>query len=513
MTQHCYDLSNHELRGKALESFFAVNGIRRNFARIANQGDWFALELVRSDLEVNSPEFQQLVGKINQTCGTNLPLQIISLQKALADLIQKAGTDNEADQTACAVLLNTLFEFDFVNFDLESGQLTVSSRSPTIAGLYTRLEHPHLAVSSTQLGIKLYELISALQPSIFLVHKGHGEAPIIFLNNHFLPKNRLLLSKEHQEDGSIKVTPYMIAEQPTIPANYHFILDRSESMLGERIETAKNSLLNFAQILFQFEPRAKLFINLFDSNYKPLSPTPFEATDLCNGRLASAIRTITGGSSTNIAKACLQKIREFADDQNNVLLFTDGEDTDRDHQALSQELDSLSPEKTVRNKFFIISFLQQPHVLQKMTQIFGSQLIVETTAALQDVMARHDQLQNWAACRELFTTRVLVQQKIDKSTTEVVSKKSMTQSNQLEALESITVQPGDEIEIEITDSSGRVLFTTREIIDHQLATENFLEQNRGILSPGANSVFHHTPTAPVEQSREIKTPIILCAIS
>lgn len=490
MSQTQYDLSNHTLRAKALETFFTAKAIRNHFGRIANQENWFELELASGDIDVNSIEFQQLLLKLNQTFGTHLPLKIIHLQHALQEIIALAETDNVFNQTACTSLLGNCFNFDSIDFDGVSGRLSVTPASPAIANLFTTLRHSQLHATDTQLGVKLYDYLSEHPAAIFLVHKGTGQHPSIVLNNQFFPREQVLLSQEAQADGSIQITPYMLVAQPLTPPDFHFLLDRSFSMIGERLITAKTSLIHFATILFQFEPRARLSINVFNQDSSALRTHPFLQADLANGTLAREINRIYSDGGTNIAKACWMKMREFLNNQNNVLLFTDGEDATTDHELLRQAFTTLSPEQKVKNKFFIISFVNQPDVLQELTREFGSELFVESTTQVQEVLAHHDQLQTWAASRDLFTTRVQVTQSINGETIHHVYSNAMMQSNQVEALRPFTVQPGDEVRIEVTDSSNRSIVTTQQIIGMSTTPPNTPVQTRP-LSPGANSIFHH----------------------
>lgn len=489
MSQTRYDLSNHTLRAKALEAFFTAQAIRNHFGRIANQENWFELELASGDIDVNSIEFQQLLLKLKQTCGVHLPLKSINLQHALQEIISLAETDNVFNQTACTSLLENCFNFDSIDFDEVSGRLSVPPASSAIANIFTTLHHPQLHATNTQLGVKLYDYLSTRPAAIFLVHKGTGQHPSIFLNNQFFPKEQVLLSEEAQADGSIQITPYMLVAQPTTPPDFHFLLDHSASMVGERLSTAKTSLIRFATILFQFEPRARLSINVFNEEYKALRTNPFLQADLTNGTLLQEINRINAYGGTNIARACRMKINEFLNNQNNVLLFTDGEDGTTDHVLLRQALTTVSPEQKVKNKFFIISFVNQPDVLQELTREFGSELFVEPTTQIQEVLAEHDQLQTWAASRDLFTTRVQVTQSINGETINQVYRNSMLQSNQVEALRPFTVQPGDEVLIEVTDSFNRSIVTARQIIGMSSTPPNS-PQTRPI-SPGGHSIFHH----------------------
>ena len=489
MSQNRYDLSNHDLRAKALEHYFEATGIRSDFARIANHGDWFELELANRDADDSSFEFQQLLSKLNKTCDTQLRSHHLYLRQTLTDVIALATTDNVFNKTAANSLLGACFDFDSIAFDIVTGRFTVNMPSPAIANLFITLRHPHLHASNEQLGINLYEYISECAPAIFLMHRGPGHQVSILLNNQFFPKQKLLIKQEPQEDGSIKVTPYMFVSQPDTPANYHFILDHSPSMDGTRLDTAKSSIVNFATILFQFEPRARLFIHKFNDIYSELRATPFLLSDLNNGNLKYMVERIHPGGGTNIARACRAKIREFANNQNNVMLFTDGEDDTSEHTALQTELDGLSEEQKIRNKFFIISFVRQPNVLQNVTTAFGSQLFVEQSTHLQEVLANHDQLQTWAASRELFTTRVQILQNINGETTTHVYTAGMHQSNQLEALPSFSVQSGDEVSIEVMDSNNQTLLTTRQIIRGTTPLAA-IKADRP-RSPNENSIFHH----------------------
>lgn len=491
MSHTRYDLSNHNLRAEALTKFFDVRGIRSHFTKILSREDWIELECAQTHADILSPELQELCRQINQTCGTQLPVQVISLQSILSDVITRATTDNVFNQTACNSLLGTsCFDFHDLKFDGITGQLTINIPSTAIAQIFTSLKHELLHTSDTQLGILLYPYISAQPDAIFLIDMGKKNPPKLLLSQQFFPKEQLILHEEPQMDGSIKITPYMRIVTPTVPPDYHFMLDISTSMIGTSLQTAKKSLLHFAQILFQFAPNARLFINYFNMASHWLGSRPFLINDLQNGTLKREIDTIIAEGGTNIANASRQKIREclLNQNQNNILLFTDGEDIKMDHGALIQDLNALTPEQKTRNKFFIISFAQQPEALLRLTQTFDSAFFIASTTELEKVLAEHGELQNWAASRDLFTTRVHIQHNLNEAPSDVSYTSVMMQSNQVEALPSFVAQPGDNIKIEVFDSFNQVLVSTQKIISSPQTHTPLSDRPR---SPAQNSVFHH----------------------
>ncbi|MGV3740318.1 MAG: VWA domain-containing protein, partial [Gammaproteobacteria bacterium] len=498
MSHMRYDLSDHKLRARALKKFFEAQGMHSDFMNIESRESWFELELAAADTTIHSPELLQLGLQINQTCGTRLPVKEVSLQSVLRDVIKEAGTDNVFNKTACNAVLGTCFSFNDLGFDGETGQLSVSMPTAAIVPMFSSLEHDLLRVSDTQLGIFLYQYLSAQPNAIFFVNMGHNTPPKLFLNQNFFPKEQLILHEEPQEDGSIKITPYMRVTIPSTPPDYHFMLDRSSSMDGERLYTAKKSLLSFAQILFRFAPDTKLFINYFNEESCLLGRRAFLLNDLQNGTLKREINAINATGGTNIAGASRQKIRECIDKQtqNNILLFTDGQDEKHDHEALAEDLKTLTPEQKIRNKYFIISLVEQPEVLYTLTQTFGSGFFIAATTELEKILEKHGELQNWAAARDLFTTRIQVQQNLNNEIVGSSHTSVMMQSNQVEELPSFIVQPGDNVKIEVFDSFNNVLVSTQKIIGPGPIRARTPDRPR---SPAQNSLFHHDETGLARQ--------------
>lgn len=126
-------------------------------------------------------------------------------------------------------------------------------------------------------------------------------------------------------DVLIKIEPPIVAIDEKIrpPFNLGFVLDKSGSMQGDKLDYAKQAI---AYALQQLLPSDRLSLTLFDSHVKTKIPSTL-ATD--KEKLLAIVKQIQAGSSTALHNGWLQggiQVSEYLNSEhfNRVILLSDG---------------------------------------------------------------------------------------------------------------------------------------------------------------------------------------------
>ena len=109
------------------------------------------------------------------------------------------------------------------------------------------------------------------------------------------------------------------------PVNLAFVIDRSGSMSGPKLETAKQAL---ADAIARLAPEDRFAVVAYDDQVEIVAESSL-ATDAARRRAADACRRIAAGNSTNLGegwlRGCEQVARNLSERGiNRVLLLTDG---------------------------------------------------------------------------------------------------------------------------------------------------------------------------------------------
>ncbi len=122
-----------------------------------------------------------------------------------------------------------------------------------------------------------------------------------------------------------------IIEEEYIPKDVAFVLDTSGSMTGEKIEQAKNALM---EILNKLKSEDRFSIVLFDSEIEEIT-TDLQSVDDVQSYL-SIIESIKADGLTNINDALLKSIEILSDAPEKrfrtILFLTDGEPTEGEQE-------------------------------------------------------------------------------------------------------------------------------------------------------------------------------------
>lgn len=175
------------------------------------------------------------------------------------------------------------------------------------------------------------------------------------------------------------------------PVDLTLVVDTSGSMSGDKINTARSSLVEFIN---QLSNRDRVQIILFDSQVTVLSPL----TSLADKReeLTRRVSGIIEGGDTSLYDATLEAYQELEASGNPdhiraVVVLSDGEDTSsvRTWQDVLQEIGSQGEEGGNSIKIFTIAFGSgaDTTVLQQMAEPTGGRQFTGDPATINEVYA------------------------------------------------------------------------------------------------------------------------------
>ncbi|KTD01181.1 hypothetical protein [Legionella feeleii] len=165
----------------------------------------------------------------------------------------------------------------------------------------------------------------------------------------------------------------------------------------------------------------------------------------------------------NLFTATINQLSSFSSStkHTNVLLFTDGQNTDSAEQDLESTIEALqngSPLILARNKFFIISYgATQPPVLHTVAQLFGSPVIDTDSPDFVAALSENDKMQEWAARREFFTCRFVVE-----AGPETTYACCYDLSGQFTALKPVRCKDNEELHLTLVDGDDAVILDDRK---------------------------------------------------
>ncbi|HAT4400379.1 TPA: hypothetical protein I9259_003170 [Legionella pneumophila] len=170
--------------------------------------------------------------------------------------------------------------------------------------------------------------------------------------------------------------------------------------------------------------------------------------------LQAKIQTLTAEGSTRLYGTSFDTLKSLAMSAhaNNVLLFTDGEDSARDSQEmrqLSELVSGLLLEAKARNKFFVIFCGTDGDALTKdIAKTFDSPIIHTQSADFMSAIKDPEKLKSYAAERGLFTVKYSVHLETGPKT-ETNTHLIADLSGQIVALDPVEINPNSTLSITI----------------------------------------------------------------
>ncbi|WP_058493824.1 VWA domain-containing protein [Legionella worsleiensis] len=456
------DLSNYLLRERSIKEFLGIMGFDLTQFRVSSVDDFFLFDL--NDMELVD-EFANKLNAIIKTHDENgfQSLKLIDLIDA--EIAQATCTNDsmlETHRKSCRAILDIIkMQGAHFVFSQESGLLEMALPDPAYASMLNLLNYKQLSVSPE--GTLVFDLKKYLHNTtahmIKIIQDDPKESPLLFLNTNILQARQMYYATQKLDDGRVEVTPYFFVPHAITPPNYHFVLDVSVSM-ESALPDLKKSVKSLADQLFVFQPDAELTITTFSRGVKQIGV--YKVGDL--ERLYRNVDDLVAETHTPLYEVTADFVERIsnADNQNNVLLFTDGQDygskpdSDLRIQMLMRRLEGSST-LVARNKFNVISYrIGQDNLMHDVAQLFSSEVIETASADFVAAQSDPELLMRWAAARELFSIRAVVTDKIGEQTTKSYGL-SLDMSGQLTRLDSIICEPGEQLDIVVSDSSGTLL--------------------------------------------------------
>lgn len=461
-------LANNALRTKNMVALLQGMGINVGM----NEEDKTKVSC-KDELVILKPatpeEAKHLAGEIQELLATESKKPIVqqfTLNGLLSAEIDAAQSINieitEKNKRSLQALLPIL-ELDFA-LDADQEYLNIQLPSIAYAPLFGSLVYKYLKLEGETLRLNLKEFLKDHRDELVLID---GKAPLVLCEAAQFEKKKVFYAQKELSETKVEVTPHAFIPYAAKPPVYTFILDTSGSMAEKnvpqdpetRLQRLQKSAIKLAEALFEFHPDAKINIKQFNDETEEVGS--FKSKDLATLRMRVNQLSVDGG--TSLFTATLNELTSFSHStkHTNVLLFTDGENTDSAEEDLQAKIRSIQRGSSLipaRNKFFIISYgvKQQPLILETVAEIFNSPIINTDSADFADALSAHNKMQEWAAARELFTCRIAVAaSNSDFNETTYVSTYDL--SGQFTALKSMVCKKDDELRLTLMDGDGKVI--------------------------------------------------------
>ncbi|WP_347251454.1 vWA domain-containing protein [Legionella sp.] len=499
-------LSNYLLREKSLKEFLAAMGLDLAQIRLSSVDDFFLFDFneikqvegfvkklnelitgstktkvkplnleMHPGLEITGQTVD--LGDVDQVEENIKSFSLIELIEA--DIAQATGNTPkmlETHRQACKALLTIIkSQGAYFVFSQESNLFELTLPDPAYASMLNLLNYPHLFVNAE--GRLVFDLKKYLRNSpdklIKITREETNEPPLLFLNSNALKKQQIYYATKELDEGRLEVTPYFFVPHAISPPNYHFILDVSGSMAGSLPEL-KKSVKSLAQQLFAFQPDAQLTITTFSKGIKEIGVYRAGLLEQLNSDVDGLV-TETNTPLYEVTANFLERIKS-SNNQNNLLLFTDGEDNDSKEDSIQRIHTVINGLRThassirVRNKFNVFSYkVGRDSLMHEVANVFDSELVETSSADFVAAQEDPELLMRWAAARELFSMRLVVTDKLGGQTIEQYQQ-SLDMSGQLTSLKPRICLPGETLEISVADGTGTPLLESSKRFIREVVT-------------------------------------------
>lgn len=467
-------LANNALRTKNMTALLQDMGVN-----VGKKEEGKAEVSCKDELVILKPaaqeEAENLAGEIQtllQTGKTKPVIQRFTLSDLLNAEIDAATCTNvqmtEKNKRSLRALLPIL-ELGFT-LDSEQEYLDIQLPSTAYAPLFGSLTYKYMKLEGETLRFNVKEFLKDHREELVLID---GEAPLLLCDAAQFEKKKVFYAQKRLNENEVEVTPHAFIPSAAKPPVYTFVLDTSGSMgtkydgTKTRLQLLQKSVIKFAEALYAFHPDATINIKQFNNTTENVGS--YKKGDLVALRMQ--VNGLAASGSTSLFSATTNQLSSFSSStkHNNVLLFTDGENTDSAEQDLQSKIEALqngSPLILARNKFFIISYgASQPPVLHTVAQIFGSPVINTDSPDFVAALSENNKMQEWAAGRDILTCRrVLVQAGKGNSASnpETTYACSYELSGQFTPLKPVRCKDNEELHVTLVDGDGVVILDDRK---------------------------------------------------
>lgn len=295
-----------------------------------------------------------------------------------------------------------------------------------------------------------------------------NQLPLVFLNAGALESKQIFYATKALPNNNIEVTPYFFVPGAPKPPTYHFVLDISGSMLGT-LPKLQKSVKELARELFIFQPSADVTITTFSNGIHRLGR--YQSNNL--KKLEKDVDDMLVKGDTSLYQVTVDFLEQITTtpDHNNILLFTDGGEggskpgSEEKVKEIIKGLGTELTNTTIRNKFYIFSYgVTQSSLMNEVAKTFRSDVIDTDSADFLNAQKDPELMKKWAAARELFVSRLVIEDKTG-AQSEYSYSMALEQSGQLAPLKPRICKPGETLNISITDGDGKTVIQSTKKLD------------------------------------------------
>ncbi|RUR14883.1 VWA domain-containing protein [Legionella septentrionalis] len=448
------NLVNNQLRSANMQQLLQAMNLDLNGVDVVCQDERVIL-CTTKNIKKLAVDMQNLL----QVNMVKYNVKQVTLAELIENEIKQASGKNllthEINKQSCLAIFNLLKASLQYNLNKEKEYFEINLPEPVYADLFETLEYKYISVDSGKIKFNIKEFLNQHKEELILIE---GPSSHLFMHSDLFKNKQIFYAERKINEDKIAVTPYFLIPNALTPPEYHFVLDISESMHGNRLEVLKTSVMSFAKALFNFQPNA--VINIIQFNDKIVKLGQYSKEQYNN--LCLNVKAMQASGGTSLFKAVINQVAPLLTSrkQNNTIVFTDGENTLGNEaelkKTLQQQIETVKNLKlaAARNKFFIISLgAAQPEILNEVSQAFHSNVISTNTSDFMEALSDQGKLEAWAASRELFTVRLEISDNSDIEVKEYVR----DMSGQFVSLDTMECEKTKSIHLTIMDSNGSVL--------------------------------------------------------
>ncbi len=463
-------LSNDLLREKTMKEFLTAMGLDLTGVEISSIEGLFSYSF--QDKKI-AEQFSIKLNKIFQGDEVQQAHQTISLSEIIDQEMAKAtcidGAKLPIHKSTCAGVLEIVKKLGTnFTFSQELGVIEITLPDPMYAQFLNILQYPNMKFTSNgKLVIDIKSYLKNIPTGVVKIEGlNDTQVPLVFLAAALKSKQMYYASKQ-LPDNTLEVTPYFFVPEASKPPVYHFVLDKSGSM-GSSLPDLRKSVIELAKQLFVFQPDAKVTITTFSNGVHHIGSYNRHHSL----KLESDVKDILVASDTplyEVTSDFLNLILKSAD-HNNILLFTDGQEggskagSEGNVKMLIENIGTELSNTNIRNKFYIFSYgVQQSDLMKKVAATFLSDVIDTQSADFLAAQNDPELMKRWAAARELFVSRIVVEDKTGVKSEDKYAL-ALDMSGQLASLKPRICQPGEILEITLADGDGKqIIQSTKKL--------------------------------------------------
>lgn len=499
-------LSNDLLRIKSMHQFLKAMKIDIKGAIISNVEGLYSF----SAANVSATQLAHNLTQVLKQNSTKNTIKILNFSEIIDNQIATATcNDNnnlEIHRNSCSSIFAAIkTSATPSHFIVEQNTVQFPLPNPAYAQMFQLLYYKFLSFKKD--GTLIFYIQDYLQeinePLILIEGFQKNQHSILFFNTDKINSKQLFFASEPHENDDVKVTPYFFVPNSILPPKYRFVLDVSDSMRPS-LSDLKKSVIALATQLFELQPQATIELTTFSNGVHFLGHFDKNKFEVLNDK----INSLEVKHDTPLYEVTLSFIKKIIDDSgchNNVLLFTDGENytlqptVNQSHiSSLLDTLDKSPNLKTTRNKFYILSFkTEQNQLMHRVALTFGSDVINTLSADFLTALENPETMKNWAASRDLFTTRITVSSSSNDSIIKEYNT-ALDTSGQLASLDPVICRPQDTIDICVYDGDKKLVISGQQLANHNFSINNnevnalakTLSQMGLMSQPKNNSALH-----------------------